>query len=251
MTRQIVITEKASQAKDVRAAVGSRYGAVLAAEGHLLDLCEPEDVKPGLEALVDGIAEAGRALRHQARHRRQQGGEAEGHPRGVEDGGAGVARHRLRPRGAADRSGNPGALPLPGRGSASAVHGAGRGDHPRGVHARPAERRARPALRGGGGAPAGGPDLQPLLDPDGDGDARPGRAGRGRDRAGQDADTGDRVPAGAGDPGLRGGGVFRGGGGRARRRRRVPDAARTEAAHRRARQGGGGRRGGAGLRWTA
>ena len=46
MTRQLVITEKASQAKDVRAAVGSRYGTVLAAEGHLLDLCEPEDVNP-------------------------------------------------------------------------------------------------------------------------------------------------------------------------------------------------------------
>ena len=38
--------EGESQAKDVRAAVGSRYGAVLAAEGHLLDLCEPEDVNP-------------------------------------------------------------------------------------------------------------------------------------------------------------------------------------------------------------
>ena len=46
MTRQIVITEKASQAKDVRTAVGSRYGAVFPAEGHLLDLCEPEDVNP-------------------------------------------------------------------------------------------------------------------------------------------------------------------------------------------------------------
>ena len=46
MTRQIVITEKGSQAKDVRAAVGSRYGTVFAAEGHLLDLCEPEDVNP-------------------------------------------------------------------------------------------------------------------------------------------------------------------------------------------------------------
>ena len=46
MTRQLVITEKSSQAKDVRAAVGSRYGAVLAAEGHLLDLCEPEEVNP-------------------------------------------------------------------------------------------------------------------------------------------------------------------------------------------------------------
>ena len=46
MTRQLIITEKSSQAKDVRAAVGSRYGAVLAAEGHLLDLCEPEEVNP-------------------------------------------------------------------------------------------------------------------------------------------------------------------------------------------------------------
>ncbi len=33
---QIVITEKTSQAKDVRAAIGSRYGIVLPAEGHLL-----------------------------------------------------------------------------------------------------------------------------------------------------------------------------------------------------------------------
>ena len=41
-----VITEKSSQAKDVRIAVGSRYGDVLAAEGHLLDLLEPEDVVP-------------------------------------------------------------------------------------------------------------------------------------------------------------------------------------------------------------
>ena len=46
MAEQLVITEKASQAKDVRAAVGSRYGAVLPAEGHLFDLQEPEDVVP-------------------------------------------------------------------------------------------------------------------------------------------------------------------------------------------------------------
>ena len=46
MTDQLVITEKSSQARDVRAAVGSRYGAVLPAEGHLLDLLEPEDVNP-------------------------------------------------------------------------------------------------------------------------------------------------------------------------------------------------------------
>jgi hypothetical protein len=41
MADQIVITEKSSQANDVRAAVGSRYGAI-----HLLDLLEPEDVVP-------------------------------------------------------------------------------------------------------------------------------------------------------------------------------------------------------------
>jgi DNA topoisomerase-3 len=46
MADQIVITEKTSQAKDVRSAVGSRYGNVLAAEGHLFDLLEPEDVVP-------------------------------------------------------------------------------------------------------------------------------------------------------------------------------------------------------------
>ena len=46
MADQIVITEKSSQAKDVRAAVGSRYGEILPAEGHLIDLLEPEDVVP-------------------------------------------------------------------------------------------------------------------------------------------------------------------------------------------------------------
>src|SRR3954464_12328390 len=46
MADQIVITEKSSQAKDVRGAVGSRYGTILPAEGHLIDLLEPEDVVP-------------------------------------------------------------------------------------------------------------------------------------------------------------------------------------------------------------
>src|ERR1700712_2186400 len=46
MSSQIVITEKTSQAKDVRAAVGTRYGTILPAEGHLFDLVEPEDVVP-------------------------------------------------------------------------------------------------------------------------------------------------------------------------------------------------------------
>lgn len=46
MVEQIVITEKSSQAKDVRAAIGSNYGRILPAEGHLLDLQEPEDAVP-------------------------------------------------------------------------------------------------------------------------------------------------------------------------------------------------------------
>ena len=46
MADQIVITEKTSQAKEVRAAVGSRYGNILPAEGHLFELLEPEDVVP-------------------------------------------------------------------------------------------------------------------------------------------------------------------------------------------------------------
>jgi DNA topoisomerase-3 len=46
MADQIVITEKTSQAKDIRSAVGSRYGDILPAEGHLFELLEPEDVVP-------------------------------------------------------------------------------------------------------------------------------------------------------------------------------------------------------------
>jgi DNA topoisomerase-3 len=80
MTDQIVITEKTSQAKDVRAAVGSRYGAVLPAEGHLFDLVEPEEVDPGLEAVVAGPAPSRGPLRHQAGPGWQQGVQAAGHP---------------------------------------------------------------------------------------------------------------------------------------------------------------------------
>lgn len=45
-TRDIVITEKSSQAKNVRAAVGNRYGRVMAAQGHLVELREPHEVDP-------------------------------------------------------------------------------------------------------------------------------------------------------------------------------------------------------------
>lgn len=38
----LIITEKTSQAKDLRAAFGDRYGQILPAEGHLLRLTEPD-----------------------------------------------------------------------------------------------------------------------------------------------------------------------------------------------------------------
>jgi DNA topoisomerase IA len=56
MADQIVITEKSSQAKDVRAAVGSRYGNILPAEGHLFDLLEPEDVVPEMVGMLEFAA---------------------------------------------------------------------------------------------------------------------------------------------------------------------------------------------------
>ena len=40
----LIIAEKASQARDVHAALGAQFGQILAAEGHLLRLAEPEEV---------------------------------------------------------------------------------------------------------------------------------------------------------------------------------------------------------------
>lgn len=45
MAKTVVICEKASQAKAIKAAVGSRYGVVLPASGHILTLKEPDDVR--------------------------------------------------------------------------------------------------------------------------------------------------------------------------------------------------------------
>ena len=44
--KTLIITEKTSQARDIRAAVGDRFGQILPAEGHLLRLAEPEEVDP-------------------------------------------------------------------------------------------------------------------------------------------------------------------------------------------------------------
>ena len=42
--KTLIITEKYSQAKDLRAAIGNRCGQILPAEGHLLRLAEPDEV---------------------------------------------------------------------------------------------------------------------------------------------------------------------------------------------------------------
>ena len=40
----LIITEKTSQASDLRAALGDRFGQILPAEGHLLRFAEPHEV---------------------------------------------------------------------------------------------------------------------------------------------------------------------------------------------------------------
>ncbi|MFG1298015.1 DNA topoisomerase [Xanthobacter sp. V13C-7B] len=44
MSRTVIICEKPSQARNLRAALGDRHGRILAAQGHLLRLEEPEEV---------------------------------------------------------------------------------------------------------------------------------------------------------------------------------------------------------------
>ena len=61
----LIITEKTSQAKDLAAALGSRYGKILPAEGHLLRLAEPDEIdpawKPGPLLKPDGLYPTGPA----------------------------------------------------------------------------------------------------------------------------------------------------------------------------------------------
>lgn len=45
--KTVIIVEKPSQARDLRAAIGSRFGEILPAEGHLIRLAEPDEVNSG------------------------------------------------------------------------------------------------------------------------------------------------------------------------------------------------------------
>ena len=56
--KTVIIAEKGSQARDIRAAIGDRHGQILPAEGHLLRLAEPEEVDPSLAEMVLRPAQA-------------------------------------------------------------------------------------------------------------------------------------------------------------------------------------------------
>jgi DNA topoisomerase IA len=47
MKTLIIIVEKPSQARNLRAAIGSRFGEILPAEGHVIRLAEPDEVNAG------------------------------------------------------------------------------------------------------------------------------------------------------------------------------------------------------------
>ena len=79
----------------------------------------------GLEALVADTFAARRPLRHSPGRRRQQSRQAPSHSRGTAHRQAGLASHRLRPRGSTHRSGDSRALRVPRSGDARAVHRAG------------------------------------------------------------------------------------------------------------------------------
>ena len=176
MTEQIVITEKSSQAKDVRAAVGSRYGTVLPAEGHLLDLCEPEDANPawkrwstellkpeglyGTKPATGGNKAAKlkairAALRTAKRVWLATDCDREGQLIGQE-----ILEH-CGYRGEVMR------VMFTAQDPKTIRDAFGRA-RPNAEHARSLRRRRR--------APSGRPDLQPVADPHRDGHARPGRA---------------------------------------------------------------------------
>ena len=117
MADQIVITEKTSQAKDVRAAVGSRYGDILPAEGHLLDLLEPEDVVPAWKRWSPIL------LRPEGLYgtRPAEGGNKAAKLKAIREVGAACCK--IRPRDHPSRSFGPVLLRLHWRGEARSKRG--------------------------------------------------------------------------------------------------------------------------------
>ena len=143
MSSDIIITEKSSQARDVRTALGTRYGPILPAEGHLIMLREPEEVNPEWKRWTPVL------LRPEGLFgtKPAPGGNKPRKLKAIKDALRSASRvlagHRLRPRGPADRPGDPRAFPLPRRGDAGHVHRPGPKDHSRRLRQREAEHGVR------------------------------------------------------------------------------------------------------------
>src|SRR5471030_365429 len=131
MADQIVITEKTSQANDVRAAVGSRYGDILPAEGHLFDLLEPEDVVPAWKRWSPILFRPNGLYGT----RPAEGGNKVAKLKAIREALRTVKRVWLATdcdrEGQLHRSGDPRALRVSRRGDAGPVHRAGLPDDPR------------------------------------------------------------------------------------------------------------------------
>ena len=208
MADQIVITEKSSQAKDVRAAVGSRYGDILPAEGHLFDLLEPEDVVPAWKRWSPIL------LRPEGLYgtRPAEGGNKAAKLRAIREALRTAKRVWLATD--CDREGQ-----LIGqeilehyeyRGQVMRVLFTAQdsADHPRRIRSGKTKCRICPALRRRRCAPAGRPDLQSVAHPHRDRHSGAGRAASDRRWSGEDADLGHRVQARVGNPELRANRLF-------------------------------------------
>ena len=208
MADQIVITEKTSQAKDVRAAVGSRFGDILPAEGHLLDLLEPEDVVPAWKRWSPIL------LRPEGLYatRPAEGGNKAAKLKAIRDALRTAKRVWLATD--CDREGQ-----LIGqeilehynyRGQVMRVLFTAQdsSDDPRRVRPGQAKCRICSALRRRRRAPTSRPDLQPVADANSDRHSWSRGAGGYRSWPGQDANFGDRVQARARNPEFCAAGVF-------------------------------------------
>jgi DNA topoisomerase III len=208
MADQIVITEKTSQAKDIRAAVGCRYGDVLPAEGHLFDLLEPEDVVPAWKRWSPIL------LRPEGLYgtRPAEGGNKAAKLKAIREALRSAKRVWLATD--CDREGQL-------IGQEILEHYGYRGQVMRVLFTAQDSQTIRDAFAGAKPnseyaslyaarrrAPASRPDLQPVADQNRNG--RSGPRGQGRDRGwpGEDANFGDRVQARTGNPELRAGGLF-------------------------------------------
>ena len=59
MPGTVVLCEKSSQASNIRTAVGDRFGEVVAAQGHLLELAEPHEMRSERQFWSDELLHPG------------------------------------------------------------------------------------------------------------------------------------------------------------------------------------------------